>query len=443
MLFRSQTITIACVSGAFSQMVIDPFSRVEGRTYKIEIKTINAAGTGSWRLSNTAGTVIFQFSNSSTTFVGYSSTFDRGNLYLQRAVASGNYSLDIEYIKITPFPTAENTTTEFIMGSSTTQTAGAWLRSLMYNRAITAADALQRIKSGVPLADRVAPNKDVTISNFDFSDGSTGWTTATVVDGELVLTVGGNQQSGFSIGTVPANGRVAVRMKIRSTGGNVIPLVALTTGAYDENRRNIYEPASQSYPSGSVIEFTTTNTNLARSRLWVREQGGVSGRTIFVDEIQIRSIGITADYRAENAQSATGQVFDSANNQHGVLPATGASLSQIKLMPEFRSTQTWANTSEIQYITLFNQSVLPLNHYIEMLVCIPEGDTLTGFTIGDGSNAAYYATVNGPITSGVPIYVALDKRVHDGTNRKLTITPRGSFNGKINITGAGRLLERN
>jgi len=124
-----------------------------------------------------------------------------------------------------------------------------------------------------------------------------------------------------------------------------------------------------------------------------------------------------------------------------LLPASGATILGDR-RPDVQLTweNTWAATSELQYFPGVNQAVYPTNFYIEGIIITPSATTTAGFTIGNGSNASYYATVSGPLTSGVPVFVPLTNRYSDGTNLKLTITPMATTTCTLATTVFGRLL---
>jgi hypothetical protein len=194
-----------------------------------------------------------------------------------------------------------------------------------------------------------------------------------------------------------------------------------------------------------TTELVATSTGAFFAAVTIRSPSAAASIDITVTDYSIIQVGLTSELIASNAQSDTGQIFDtSGNKNHALLPASGATIvgAITARRIEVRWTNTWSATSELQYVGGVNQAIFPTNQYIDSLVVIPEGATLTGFTIGNGSNASYYATVNGTITSGVAIYVQLDRRVTDGTNLKLTITPMGAFTGNINTTLVGTDLER-
>jgi len=432
-------------------VAVKSYSTVIGQSYQVEFDLPSGGGNLYVRLGtssngtqikevyfNTTGTKRVTFvASSATTFLGFN-------------VPGGTYHID--NVILAPVVSIDNAATEYIMGTSSTQTEGGWLRSLTYNRAITAADALARIKRGIPSAD-IYGSVGNKILNSTFEVDTTNWlgmaatisrNTTDPISGAADLLCDIAASAGYR-GTYynptalfVAGRRYRLKFKYKTSGQTM--RVALD---------NIVTPADQDVATGLnattstevKVEFTANSSVTSASKLlFYRETASATAMTFNIDDVEVEEIGVVSDLSAENAQSDAGQVFDDAHGNHGLLPASRARLSKRKRDPAHRSRHTWVNTSEEQYITLFNQNVVPDNEYFESVVVIPTGSTLTGFTIGNGSNSAYYATVTGPITAGVPIYVALDKRFPD-SNRKLTIKPTGTFNGSLVVTAHGRILE--
>jgi hypothetical protein len=142
------------------------------------------------------------------------------------------------------------------------------------------------------------------VENGDFSAGTANWSTATVSDGELVLSLDGNQNSSQVIPTIPALAFVQIRLRFRSTGAAVIPRVVLSTGSITDNAQVMYSPAAASYGSYTEVALTVQNNSIAKTRLWLREQTGVSGRTLFIDSISLRVIeGFPNTHAWQNSSS--------------------------------------------------------------------------------------------------------------------------------------------
>jgi hypothetical protein len=144
-----------------------------------------------------------------------------------------------------------------------------------------------------------------------------------------------------------------------------------------------------------------------------------------IDDVTARTIGLTSELIASNAQSNTGQIFDtSGNKNHALLPASGATVvgRPVSQTREVRWTNTWAGTNELQYIGGVNQAILPANAYIESIVGTVSGATPHDIIIGDGSDTDRYVTITTGLAAGTTSFT-LANRTTDGTNLKLTVDP--------------------
>jgi hypothetical protein len=343
---------------------------------------------------------------------------------------------------------------------STQRAPDTFQSARLYNRALTAAEVLDLSINGPALADRGASQTPVYTS--DFSAGRDDWTasaqfTTTTgnvdgvggVDDTLEIEIsnsGTTERYGQRPSTLEIGKKYFAKIDIyRPTGNSAASQALVIVGA---NQNHILFPSADDTWQTFFVEFTAAITLFRLN--FANSSGGLlssksAGDTFNIVATEIKQIGLTSELIASNAQSDTGQIFDtSGNKNHALLPASGATIvgAITARRIEVRWTNAWSATSELQYVGGVNQAIFPTNQYIDSLVVIPEGATLTGFTIGNGSDASYYATVNGTITSGVAIYVQLDRRVTDGTNLKLTITPMGAFTGNINTTLVGTDLER-
>jgi hypothetical protein len=361
--------------------------------------------------------------------------------------------------------TVDNSGSLYVCGDASARTAAQWFSHRLFNRAKTVAENLGMFVNGVSSVDVGGSNTNFfTGDSVNFEGGTVGsWGVNT-----------GNGATSVAVNSVsPISG--TYDLKITSNGlansGGYITIGAVVAG---EKYRLVFDYKGATSNAWSII--FRNNANPSSGSVWTSTQVGgtdwqpaTAGKLVYeftaaitassarihitnsaVDSIQIDNclfinLGMTSELLAQNAQTDNGQVLDSSGNkQHALLPAAGASIMGAisARRTEVRWTNTWAATSELQYVGGVNQAIFPINQYIDSLIVIPEGATLTGFTIGNGSNASYYATVSGTITSGVAIYVQLDRRVTDGTNLKLTITPMGAFTGNINTTLVGTELER-
>jgi hypothetical protein len=140
---------------------------------------------------------------------------------------------------------------------------------------------------------------------------------------------------------------------------------------------------------------------------------------------QLPVIGITGQWNAQDAQSNTGQIFDSSGNKnHALLPAAGATIigRPTSQQQQVRWTNAWDGTNELQYIGGVNQAILPANAYIESIVGTVSGATPHDIIIGDGSDTDRYVTITTGLAAGTTSFT-LANRTTDGTNLKLTVDP--------------------
>jgi hypothetical protein len=147
--------------------------------------------------------------------------------------------------------------------------------------------------------------------------------------------------------------------------------------------------------------------------------------TTWTNSSSLRRIGLTSELLASNAQSNTGQIFDtSGNKNHALLPASGATVvgRPVSQTREVRWTNTWAGTNELQYIGGVNQAILPANAYIESIVGTVSGATPHDIIIGDGSDTDRYVTITTGLAAGTTSFT-LANQTTDGTNLKLTVDP--------------------
>jgi hypothetical protein len=150
-----------------------------------------------------------------------------------------------------------------------------------------------------------------------------------------------------------------------------------------------------------------------------------SGQFVYIKDITSKQTGITSELIASNAQSNTGQIFDtSGNKNHAMLPADGATVvgRPVSQTREVRWTNTWAGTNELQYIGGVNQAILPANAYIDSIVGTVSGATPHDIIVGDGSDTDRYVTITTGLAAGTTTFT-LASRTTDGTNLKLTVDP--------------------
>lgn len=258
--------------------------------------------------------------------------------------------------------------------------------------------------------------------NQDGIDGEDDWATATRTDpSAAVLRAWRN----FTVGDF----------------GNVSAKAFVPSGAlYAGIGLFSYAPSAGNAATGYMLISPNSSATIRASALssaasgrWYIGAVDSSGNLVIVDQNQNFSFksftfakgGITGQWNAENAQSNTGQIFDSSGNKnHAMLPATGATIigKEMSVPKQVRWTNTWDGTNELQYIGGVNQAILPANAYIESIVGTVTGATPHDIIIGDGSDTDRYVTITTGLAAGTTSFT-LANRTTDGTNLKLTVDP--------------------
>jgi hypothetical protein len=168
-----------------------------------------------------------------------------------------------------------------------------------------------------------------------------------------------------------------------------------------------------------------------------------NGDIVYLKDLVIKNVGLTSELIASNAQSDTGQIFDtSGNKNHALLPASGATVvgRPVSQTREVRWTNTWDGTNELQYIGGVNQAILPANAYIESIIGTVSGATPHDIIVGDGSDTDRYVTITTGLAAGTTTF-ALASRTTDGTNLKLTVDPDTNADMSIAWVISYRILE--
>jgi hypothetical protein len=327
--------------------------------------------------------------------------------------------------------------------AASTRAASSLISQFQYNRALTSAEVLSLSINSVALADRGASQTPVYES--DFSAGVDGWTVAgsASVDGNidgingqddwLRITCSGVSNEG-AIKALPSaisagkNNRVSLRVFLGGSNATV-------TGVQIQFRTagNTTVATAQNYQIGVGAELdivcpsATTSDSLGIIRIIAINSANsalnTSGDLVYAKFVVVNQIGLTSELIASNAQSDTGQIFDtSGNKNHALLPASGATVvgRPVSQTREVRWTNTWAGTNELQYIGGVNQAILPANAYIESIIGTVSGATPHDIIVGDGSDADRYVTITTGLAAGTTSFT-LANRTTDGTNLKLTV----------------------
>jgi len=310
-------------------------------------------------------------------------------------------------------------------------------QALTFNRALSAAEVLSLCVNGPELADVGA--SQTPAKTFDFSAGTDGFTsfTSTVtgnIDGiggvdntlRVVATGTGSVRCALAASVVSVRNESKIRVYIPSTNVTAVGVKIVLSSPTVISE--LFVPAFDTWTDITQV-LTGTGAQTSWS-LWMATAAGSTSSGITVGDTfyiesggTLKQIGITAQYNAQDAQSDTGQLFDSSGNKnHALLPAAGATVLPRRLSGEVRWTNTWAGTNELQYIGGVNQAILPANAYIESIIGTVSGATPHDIIIGDGSDTDRYVTLTTDLAAGV-ISFALTSRVTDGTNLKLTVDP--------------------
>jgi hypothetical protein len=187
--------------------------------------------------------------------------------------------------------------------------------------------------------------------------------------------------------------------------------------------------------SATLTVFATGATGTALT--------GTTDANFYFKSVEITNIGLTSELIASNAQSDTGQIFDtSGNKNHALLPASGATVvgRPVSQTREVRWTNTWDGTNELQYIGGVNQAILPANAYIESIVGTVSGATPHDIIVGNGSDTDRYVTITTRLAAGTTSFT-LASRTTDGTNLKLTVDPDTDATMSIAWVISYRILE--
>lgn len=356
---------------------------------------------------------------------------------IRLGVTGSGSVIDFDNASVKRIETASTTATEYIMGTSAVRTAGTVNEALIYNRALSAAEVLSLCVNGVDLAD-------VGASQIELASGA--WiNTHTTSFGTFSSAASAGFTASTAGGVTDARVRVVAsfvagkkyRITFLPTYSGVTSLAFGTGNAYSPQQ--IVIPNTTPIPSGAkyTVEFNCgANANSA-----VFFVSASAGGSIEVAEFSALAIGTTAHYNAQDAQSNTGQIFDSSGNRnHALLPAAGATVLPRRLNGEVRWTNTWDGTNELQYIGGVNQAILPANTYIESIIGTVSGATPHDIIIGDGSDTDRYVTITTGLAAGTTSF-ALASRTTDGTNLKLTVDPDTNATMTIAWTITYRILE--
>jgi hypothetical protein len=357
------------------------------------------------------------------------------------ANANADFVGSIDNVSVKRIATANNAAARIINGTTTTRTAGSLQASRLFNRALTAAEVLDLSINGVALADRGASQTPILTSDFSAGvssfTGNAGTVTGNIdsIGGEndwLRLVVDATLDSHFArrastLITANTRFRISYKYYLPSGQSNVDGVgLHINSGATLVGAINTITNTTTTVTADVLIGNAVSDLRFYAydgANTVFQDAGGDD--LFYIKSLTVTKLGVTSELIASNAQSDTGQIFDtSGNKNHALLPASGATVvgRPVSQTREVRWTNTWAGTNELQYIGGVNQAILPSNAYIESIVGTVSGATPHDIIVGDGSDADRYVTITTGLAAGTTTFT-LASRTTDGTNLKLTVDP--------------------
>jgi hypothetical protein len=385
-------------------------------------------GTGEAILNNVLSTVAPSVSDGSsaqiTSVITRESASAAGSLVFY---VNGTQLGDAITITAAEATTISNSMPLNVSGGTASRTASNTTNAIIYNRALSAAEVLSLCVNGPALADIGA--SQVSSISGDAQNGTstrafssfTG--TATGFSGEIPFSHATQRIAGWPV-AVSVGQKFRIKGSFsRSNFGTGVFVVGMSASSSDNTPVSSSLIFSNESSGDFDVILTATATGNFVVGFRVSATGASDTSTVDVTNVSVQRVGITGQWNAQDAQSNTGQVFDSSGNgNHALLPAAGATVIPRRLKGEVRWTNTWDGTHELQYIGGTNQAILPANAYIESIVGTVSGATPHDIIIGDGSDTDRYVEITTGLAAGTTSFT-LANRTTDGTNLKLTVDP--------------------
>ncbi len=374
-------------------------------------------------------------------------------VYVRLTVGTANGIYDFDTVTSVDTASVDNTSSLYVLGSSTTRTAGEYFQHGIYNRAPTVADCARHFLVGPDPADVGASNSAIATFNFSAGTDSFSATSATGtgnIDGiggkdNVYRFVSNGSNSGrasrtFTAAQFKKNNKLIVELYRPSSNVTCTQVdIRLTVGTSSSGTVSLGDfPLTADAWTSITLEIPASAATGEQTAIsfFFNDAAGTSSNNTSGDTLYIASggtltqTGITGWWNAEDAQSNTGQIFDrSGNKGHCVLPAAGATiLPRPPRTFQVRSTHSWAETHELQYLTLVNQPVVPSTAKLVRIfgeVTSTGGSGPQDFILGDGSDGDRYVVLTSGLTTGKKEFT-IDTTYagfNDGTNLKLTIDP--------------------
>jgi hypothetical protein len=418
------------------------------------IFSVNTTGALRFVLSNTAGTALLANVLSTVVLPLAGGEYAKFSAVVTRETASADGSLVFyvngtqlgDAITITSAATTsiDITNSLIICGSdSGNRYASDTTNAIIYNRALSATEVLSLCVNGVDPVDIGASQVAVYESDFSVdADGFLAFVTTNTgnfdgIAGEddwLQIRVGGSLNYHYSYRnfSMEIGKRYNLKLKyyIDSSENSNLSQIQVRNQSGGAGVAGSLFGVLNTFDAATEVslDFVAKSTqiqlqmiNAVSSTVWT----GNSTDAFYIKDFEISQVGITGLWDAKDAQSNTGQIFDSSGNKnHALIPAAGATIigKETTQVQQVRWTNIWDGTNELQYIGGTNQAILPANAYIESIVGTVSGATPHDIIIGNGSDTDRYVTLTTGLAVGVTSF-ALASRVTDGTNLKLTVDP--------------------
>jgi hypothetical protein len=429
------------------------FVRIGGVTL-LDVTSVVAANSASGRITTFLVSVVRETASTAGSVTFFADGIPVGSPAVIAAGSPSSYNISSAWF--------------FGNGTSATSRFECTIKSaIIYNRALSASEVLSLYINGPALADMGASQTAVYTS--DFSAGVDSWagtslTVAGNVDGiggrdnvlSITCTSTGASETPRATRTIfpaedinkpgeikialyrPSSNTTITGLRLNNSSGNGVFTNTSTADVFNTTAADTWEVFTV---SGTMLGLTTSLRFSPVNSAGVRTQ--VSGEVIYVVDVTGKRLGVTGMWDAKDAQSDTGQIFDtSGNKNHAMLPASGATVlgKPVSEARQVRWTNTWTGTHELQYIGGVNQAVLPAKAYIESIVGIVSGATVEDIIIGDGSDTDRYVALTTGLAAGTVLF-AMASRITDGTNLKLTVDPDANATMSIIWTVTYRILE--
>lgn len=338
-----------------------------------------------------------------------------------------------------------NSGTLTIMGDQNTGTRNASTthHAYTFNRALTAAEVLDLYRNGIAFADKWGSQTAVYTSNFSagvdsWADVTSGNTLTGNTDGingsddwlKIERTGAAGRmdilRTGTLTGITDKNRNVSIT--IYNPAGSTLAYFVINQGGSTSNRSSVLSvPANSELTVLTYVPYSvaTTATDIRVTPTDASGNiltNGATGQIYYIKTVVVYPSGATLALEPEGIQPAPGQWLDSSSNKlHGLMPATGATLTRYKKDFEYRWTNTWTASSAAQYVGGLNQAVLSADHFITDIITQATVTTdVENLELGDGSAVAKFVAAFTPSATRTKQTVAAQ---NDGTNLKLVYTP--------------------